>query len=154
MEFKTGEHVTFPKVHQEWIVPHVVGMEMLLHQTQAGGVVVDQLCWKMKSIMALHLQVSVCKTDVPISGSWINHQRSCYLYSLWSSCTSMRIETKGQTSNQVHKPLWSVTAQKLWISCNRGDWSLVLQCYECMLMHIWIIGSWCSIRCLILGIKL
>ncbi len=74
------------------------------------GVVVDQLCWKMKSIMALCLQVSMCKTDVPISGSWFDHQGSWYLYSLWSSCTSMTIETKGQISYQVHKPLWSVTA--------------------------------------------
>jgi hypothetical protein len=44
MESKTGEHVIFPRAHIEWIGPHVVGMEALLHQVQAVGVVVDQLC--------------------------------------------------------------------------------------------------------------
>jgi hypothetical protein len=39
-----GEHMTFPKAHQEWFVPHVVEMEMLLHQIQAVGVIVNQLC--------------------------------------------------------------------------------------------------------------
>ena len=36
MEFKTGEHLIFPRASQEWIVPHVVEMEALLHQVQAG----------------------------------------------------------------------------------------------------------------------
>ncbi len=45
----------FPRALLEWIGPHVVEMEALLHQIQAVGVIVDQLCWKMKSIMALHL---------------------------------------------------------------------------------------------------
>jgi hypothetical protein len=40
MESKTGEHVTFPGAHQDWISPHVVGMEALLHQVQAVGAVV------------------------------------------------------------------------------------------------------------------
>ena len=40
MEFKTGERATFPGAHQDWIGPHVVGMEALLHQVQAVGVVV------------------------------------------------------------------------------------------------------------------
>jgi hypothetical protein len=44
MEFKTGEHLISPQASQEWIVPHVVEMEALLHQVQAVGVVVDQLC--------------------------------------------------------------------------------------------------------------
>ncbi len=39
-ESKTGERVTFPGAHQDWIGPHVVGMEALLHQVQAVGVVV------------------------------------------------------------------------------------------------------------------
>jgi hypothetical protein len=37
---KTGECVPFPGAHQDWIGPHVVGMEALLHQVQAVGVVV------------------------------------------------------------------------------------------------------------------
>ncbi len=113
MEFKTGEHANFPGAHQEWIVPHVVEMEALLHQIEAAGVVVDQLCWNMKSIMAIRLQVSVCKTDVPISGSQIDHQGSCYLYSLWSSCTSTMIESKGQTSNQVLLGLYNILDGKV-----------------------------------------
>jgi hypothetical protein len=33
----------FPRALLEWISPHVVEMETLLHQIQAIGVVVDQL---------------------------------------------------------------------------------------------------------------
>jgi hypothetical protein len=39
-ESKRGERVTFPGAHQDWIGPHVVGMEALLNQVQAAGVVV------------------------------------------------------------------------------------------------------------------
>jgi hypothetical protein len=39
-ESKTGERVTFPGAYQDWISTHVVGMEALLHQVQAVGVVV------------------------------------------------------------------------------------------------------------------
>jgi hypothetical protein len=45
MEPKTREHVIFPGAHIGWISPHVVGMEALLHQVQAVGVLsIDQLC--------------------------------------------------------------------------------------------------------------
>jgi hypothetical protein len=40
MESKTGERVTFPEAHQDWIGLHVVGMMALLHQVQTFGVVV------------------------------------------------------------------------------------------------------------------
>ncbi len=59
----------------------------------------------------------------------------------------------GATSNRVHMPLWSGSVWKLWMFHDRGGWSLILQYYECMWMHIWILGSWYSIRCLYLGTK-
>jgi hypothetical protein len=34
----------FPRALPEWISPYVVEMEAFLHQIQAVGVVVDQLC--------------------------------------------------------------------------------------------------------------
>jgi hypothetical protein len=40
MESKTEARVIFPGAHQDWISPDVVGMEALLHQVQAVGVVV------------------------------------------------------------------------------------------------------------------
>jgi hypothetical protein len=53
----------------------------------------------------------------------------------------------------VHMSLWIVTARKLWMSHDRGGWDLILQCYECMLMHIWILGCRFSIRCLWYGLN-
>ena len=53
----------------------------------------------------------------------------------------------------VHMSLWIVTARKLWMSHDRGGWGLILQCYECMLMHIWILGCRFSIRCLWYGLN-
>ncbi len=58
------------------------------------------------------------------------------------------------TSDLVHMPLWSGTAWKLWMSHDRGGWSLILQSYECMWMHIWILRGCCSIWCLYLGTKI
>ncbi len=48
----------------------------------------------------------------------------------------------------------NVTAWQLLMSHDRGGCSLIPQCNECMKMHIWILGSWCSIRCLYLGTKI
>ena len=61
MKYKRGEHAIFPRlelVHMCWL-----GWRLVPSSPSSLGCCHDQLCWNLKSIMALW--VSACKTKVP-----------------------------------------------------------------------------------------
>ena len=139
MEPKTGEHVISPRAHIQWIGPHEVEMEALLHWVQMVEVVgrlallkfeVNWCLWHTATMMH-----GVWLTFPHDTGHWIDHQGELpCVFSVtltYMMCKEDDIDM-GQTSNQVHMSLWIVTAQKLWMSHDRGGWGLILQCYACM----------------------
>ncbi len=159
MESKTGERVIFPGAHLDWISPHVVGMETLLHQVQVVGVFsIDQLCWNLKSIDVYGTTTIIRVFDwfFPISGHRIDHQGE--LLFVFSLMLMFMYKHNDRDLGTNLQPSAYVTimcdARRLWMSQDRGDWSLILQCYDCMLIHIWILSCWCSVRCLWHGLNI
>ena len=107
------------------------------HQVQAVWVVVATSSVEIWSLSWLYEWARV-RPKSPIPGSRIDHQGSCCCILCEARAQAWMKETKGRK-----------------ISQDRGGycWCLV-PWYECMLMHIAGIPSWCSIRRLFIRVRL
>ena len=103
--------------------------------------------------MTLRLWVRMCITDVPIPGCQIDHQGellfvlSMKLMYTWAFEHGNRDMRHGANLQSNAYVTMKCDCPDLWMSHDRGCWGLILQCYECMSMHM-LLRCWCSIQCL------
>ncbi len=95
----------------------------------------DQLCWHLKSFLALW--ISMCKIGVPASGSQIDYQGSV-VFSV--------LERKWEQLPTVCICHYEVELPGSYGCLMIGEAEASSYNAECMWIHIWILGSWCSIQ--------